>query len=157
MFFSIVGLLSIAISQTIVNINTIPREVTVFLDDIELGDSPINTTIIDTGKHSLRFEKKRFVTSSTEIMIAPSKLLDIQVRLVPLHSVLFMAEDEGLVFEWDESYKWTHKKISFDMQEGTHVLKVFRNRELVDKQRIKITRPQTIGYRLSIDSTYVDH
>lgn len=150
-FVFVLEFLVIANSQTIVNIKTVPLDVTVFLNSIEIGESPINTTRIDTGRHTFRFEKKGFVTSSGEVIIAPAKLLDIDVRLIPLHNIIFKAEDEGLVFEWDDTHKWTHKKIRFEMQEGTHILKVFRDRELVDEQRLKITRPQTIEYRLPVE------
>ena len=155
-FIFILGLLAAAHPQTVVNIKTIQLEVTVFLDSIALGDSPIDTARIDTGRHTFRFEKKGFVTSSGEVIIAAAKQLDIEVRLVPLHPVLFRVEDDGLVFEWDDAHKWTHKNMKFEMQEGTHILKVYRERELVDETHWEINRPQTIDYRVPSDSSNVD-
>ena len=143
-------------AQTVVNIRSVPSEADVFLDSIEIGKTPIDTIKIDTGRHTLKFAKKGFVQSEGELVIAAGKQLDIDVRLVPLHSVFFRTDEEDLVFEWDGKHKWTHSSITFEMQEGIHTLRVFRNRNQVEERLVKNTRPMTMEYALPPDSARMD-
>lgn len=153
---SILILFGTAQSQTVVNIRSVPSEADVFLDSIEIGTTPIDTAKIDTGRHTVRFKKKGYVSSEGEITVASAKLLDMEVRLIPLHPIFFKTEEKGLVFEWDGKHKWTHSSITFEMQDGIHTLRVFRNRTQVEERLVKITRPMTLEYALPPDSARLD-
>tara|TARA_Y100000816_G_scaffold213710_1_gene159068 strand:- start:97 stop:579 length:483 start_codon:yes stop_codon:yes gene_type:complete len=137
---------AVAFSQIKLNINTIPDEVDVYLDDINLGKSPIRNERIIPGAHIFEIKKKGYAPLKYELIVNPSKMVEIDFFLNPVHACKFKTKEEGLVFELNGEHYWDVDNIRLDLEAGNHTLRVFKASELIDEQNIKIDKPETFNY-----------
>ena len=137
---------AVAFSQIKLNINTIPDEVDVYLDDINLGKSPIRNERIIPGAHIFEIKKKGYAPLKYELIVNPSKMVEIDFFLNPVHACKFKTKEEGLVFELNGEHYWDVDNIRLDLEAGDHTLRVFKASELIDEQNIKIDKPETFNY-----------
>ena len=133
-------------SQIKLDINTIPDEVDVYLDDINLGTSPIRNERIIPGAHVFEIKKKGFAPLKYELIVNPSKAVEIDFFLNPVHNCKFKTKEKGLVFELNGEHYWDVDNIRLDLEAGDHTLRVFKASELIDEQNIKIDKPETLNY-----------
>ena len=133
-------------SQIKLDINTIPDEVDVYLDDINLGTSPIRNERIIPGPHVFEIKKKGYAPLKYELIVNPSKAVEIDFFLNPVHSCKFKTKGKGLVFELNGEHYWDVDNIRLDLEAGDHTLRVFKASELIDEQNIKIDKPETFNY-----------
>ena len=137
---------AVAFSQIKLNINTIPDEVDVYLDDINLGKSPIRNERIIPGAHIFEIKKKGYAPLKYELIVNPSKMVEIDFFLNPVHACKFKTKEEGLVFELNGEHYWDVDNIRLDLEAGDHTLRVFKASELIDEQNIKIDKPEPFNY-----------
>ena len=133
-------------SQIKLDINTIPDEVDVYLDDINLGTSPIRNERIIPGAHVFKIKKKGYAPLKYELIVNPSKAVEIDFFLNPVHNCKFKTKEKGLVFELNGKHYWDVDNIRLDLEAGDHTLRVFKASELIDEQNIKIDKPETFNY-----------
>ena len=133
-------------SQIKLDINTIPDEVDVYLDDINLGTSPIRNERIIPGAHVFEIKKKGYAPLKYELIVNPSKAVEIDFFLNPVHNCKFKTKEKGLVFELNGKHYWDVDNIRLDLEAGDHALRVFKASELIDEQNIKIDKPETFNY-----------
>ena len=133
-------------SQIKLDINTIPDEVDVYLDDINLGTSPIRNERIIPGEHVFEIKKKGYAPLKYELIVNPSKAVEIDFFLNPVHNCKFKTKEKGLVFELNGKHYWDVDNIRLDLEAGDHNLRVFKASELIDEQNIKIDKPETFNY-----------
>ena len=138
--------LSLALSQIKLDINTIPDEVDVYLDGVNLGTSPIRNERIIPGDHIFEIKKKGFAPLKYELIVNPSKAVEIDFFLNPVHECKFKTKEKGLVFELNGEHYWDVDNIRLDLEAGDHTLRVFKASELIDEQNIKIDKPETFNY-----------
>jgi len=138
--------LSSIYSQIKLDINTIPDEVDVYLDDINLGTSPIRNERIIPGAHVFEIKKKGYAPLKYEIIVNPSKAVEIDFFLNPVHNCKFKTKEKSLVFELNGEHYWDVDNIRLDLEAGDHTLRVFKASELIDEQNIKIDKPETFNY-----------
>ena len=139
--------LSFALSQIKLDINTIPDEVDVYLDGVNLGTSPIRNERIIPGDHIFEIKKKGFAPLKYELIVNPSKAVEIDFFLNPVHNCKFKTKEKGLVFELNGEHYWDVDNIRLDLEAGDHILRVFKASELIDEQNIKIDKPETFNYK----------
>jgi len=137
---------SLACSQIKLDINTIPDEVDVYLDGVNLGKSPIRNERIIPGDHIFEIKKKGYAPLKYELIVNPSKAVEIDFFLNPVHSCKFKTKEKELVFELNGEHYWDVDNIRLDLEAGDHTLRVFKASELIDEQNIKIDKPETFNY-----------
>ena len=137
---------SILLSQIKLDINTIPKKVDVFLDGMNLGSSPIRNERITPGVHKFEIKKKGYAPLKYELIVNPSKAVEIDFFLNPIHSCKFKTKEKGLVFELNGKHYWDVDNIRLDLEAGDHTLRVFKASELIDEQNIKIDKPEIFNY-----------
>ena len=133
-------------AQIKLDINTIPDQVDVFLDDINLGKSPIRNERIIPGAHVFEIKKKGYAPLRYELIVNPSKAIEIDFFLNPIHNCKFKTKEKGLVFELNGEHYWDVRDIRIDLEAGDHTLRVFKASELIDEQNIRIDKPETFNY-----------
>ena len=136
----------VVFSQIKLDINTIPDQVDVFLDDINLGKSPIRNERIIPGAHVFEIKKKGYAPLRYELIVNPSKAIEIDFFLNPIHNCKFKTKEKGLVFELNGEHYWDVRDIRIDLEAGDHTLRVFKASELIDEQNIRIDKPETFNY-----------
>ena len=134
-------------SQIKLDINTIPDEVDVYLDDVNLGTSPIRNERIIPGPHVFKIKKKGYAPLKYELIVNPSKAVEIDFFLNPVHNCKFKTKEKGLVFELNGEHYWDIDNIRLDLEAGDHTLRVFKASELIDEQNIKIDKPEIFNYK----------
>ena len=138
---------SLACSQIKLDINTIPDEVDVYFDGVNLGKSPIRNERIIPGAHIFEIKKKGYAPLKYELIVNPSKAVEIDFFLNPVHACKFNTKEKGLVFELNGEHYWDIDNIRLDLEAGDHILRVFKASELIDEQNIKIDKPETFNYK----------
>ena len=136
----------VVFAQIKLDINTIPDQVDVFLDDINLGKSPIRNERIIPGAHVFEIKKKGYAPLRYELIVNPSKAIEIDFFLNPIHNCTFKTKEKGLVFELNGEHYWDVRDIRIDLEAGDHTLRVFKASELIDEQNIRIDKPETFNY-----------
>ena len=71
----------VVFAQIKLDINTIPDQVDVYLDDINLGKSPIRNERIIPGAHVFEIKKKGYAPLRYELIVNPSKAIEIDFFL----------------------------------------------------------------------------
>ncbi len=140
--------ISVPIAQIKLDINTIPTEVDVYLDDINIGTSPIRNERIIPGLHVFEIKKKGFAPLKYELIVNPSQAVEIDFFLNPVHKCKFKTKEKGLIFELNGVHYWDVRHIRLDLESGDHLLRVFKTGSLVDEQTIRIDKPETFNYIL---------
>ena len=133
-------------AQIKLDISTIPDEVDVYLDNVNLGKSPIRNERIIPGEHIFEIKKKGYAPLKYELIVNPSKAVEIDFFLNPIHNCKFKTKEKGLVFELNGEHYWDVDNIRLDLEAGDHVLRVFRASKLIDEQNIRIEKPETFNY-----------
>ena len=133
-------------AQISLNINTIPNQVDVFLDGINLGKSPIRNERIIPGPHIFEIKKKGYAPLKYELIVNPSKSIEIDFFLNPVYNCKFKTKEKGLIFELNGEHYWDIRDIRIDLEAGDHTLRVFKASELIDEQNIRIDKPETFNY-----------
>ena len=64
-------------AQIKLDINTIPDEVDIYLNDIKLGKSPIRNERIIPGAHVFEIKKKGYAPLKYDLIVNPSKAVEI--------------------------------------------------------------------------------
>ena len=136
----------VVFAQIKLDINTIPDQVDVYLDDINLGKSPIRNERIIPGAHVFEIKKKGYAPLRYELIVNPSKAIEIDFFLNPIHNCKFKTKEKGLVFELNGEHYWDVRDIRIDLEAGDHTLRVFKASELIDEQNIRIDKPETFNY-----------
>jgi len=134
--------------QIKLDVNTIPTEVDIYLDGINLGSSPIRNERIIPGLHKFEIQKKGYAPLNYELFVNPSKAIEIDFFLNPIHKCKFKTKEKGLIFELNGEHHWDVGLIRLNLEAGDHLLRVFKIRELVDEQIIQIDKPETFNYIL---------
>ena len=148
---SMIHLLFIAIifPQIKLDINTIPNEVDVYLDEVNLGQSPIRNERIIPGQHIFEIKKKGYAPLKYELFVNPSKAVEIDFFLNPVYNCKFKTKEKGLIFELNGEHYWDVNNIRLDLESGDHFLRVFKAGSLVDEQNIRIDKSETFNYLLN--------
>ena len=136
----------VILAQIKLDINTIPDEVDVYLDNVNLGKSPIRNERIIPGEHFFEIKKKGYAPLKYELIVNPSKSVEIDFFLNPIHTCKFKTKEKGLVFELNGEHYWDSDNIRLDLEAGDHALRVFRASKLIDEQNIRIEKPETFNY-----------
>ena len=139
---------SILFCQIKLDINTIPTQVDVLLDGVNLGSSPIRNERIIPGLHKFEINKEGYAPLVYELVVNPSKAIEIDFFLNPIHKCKFKTQEKGLIFELNGKYHWAVDLIRLDLEAGEHQLRVFKTRQLVDEQLLQIDKPETFNYVL---------
>ena len=145
---SILFLISTVFPQIKLDLNTIPNEVDIYLDGISLGSSPIRNERIIPGLHKFEINKEGYAPLIYELFVNPSKAIEIDFFLNPIHKCRFKTKEKGLIFELNGEYHWAVSLIRLELEAGEHLLRVFKIRDLVDEQIIQVDSPQTFNYIL---------
>ena len=138
----------VILAQIKLDINTIPDEVDVYLDNVNLGKSPIRNERIIPGLHKFEINKEGYAPLVYELVVNPSKAIEIDFFLNPIHKCKFKTQEKGLIFELNGKYHWAVDLIRLDLEAGEHQLRVFKTRQLVDEQLLQVDKPETFNYIL---------
>ena len=131
------------------SINTIPENVEVSLDGNILGSTPISGKKISAGGHTFDIQKEGYAPISYDLIVNPSKSVSLDFFMNPVYDVKFKADEVGLIFELNNTHRWTEDLIGMQLEAGDHHLRVYKLGEIIDEQVIVADQPLTFQYYLN--------
>ena len=130
------------------SINTIPEKVEISLDGNILGETPIIGKKISPGEHTFNIQKDGYAPISYGLNVNPSKSISLDFFMNPVYDIKFKTKEVGLIFELNDTHRWTDNTISMQIEAGNHHLRVFKLGEIIDEQVIIADQPLTFQYYL---------
>ena len=130
-------------------INTIPENVEVSLDGNILGSTPISGKKISAGGHTFQIQKEGYAPISYDLSVNPSKSVSLDFFMNPVYDVRFKTDEVGLIFELNNTHRWTEDLIRMQLEAGDHHLRVYKLGEIIDEQVIVADQPLTFQYYLN--------
>ena len=131
------------------SINTIPENVEVSLDGNILGSTPISGKKISAGGHTFQIQKEGYAPISYDLSVNPSKSVSLDFFMNPVYDVRFKTDEVGLIFELNNTHRWTENLIGMQLEAGDHHLRVYKLGEIIDEQVIVADQPLTFQYYLN--------
>ena len=131
------------------SINTIPENVEVSLDGNILGNTPIAGKKISAGGHTFEIQKEGYAPISYDLSVNPSKSVSLDFFMNPVYDVRFKTDEVGLIFELNNTHRWTEDLIRMQLEAGDHHLRVYKLGEIIDEQVIVADQPLTFQYYLN--------
>ena len=131
------------------SINTIPENVEVSLDGNILGSTPISGKKISAGGHTFEIQKEGYAPISYDLSVNPSKSVSLDFFMNPVYDVRFKTDEVGLIFELNNTHRWTENLIGMQLEAGDHHLRVYKLGEIIDEQVIVADQPLTFQYYLN--------
>ena len=131
------------------SINTIPENVEVSLDGNILGSTPIAGKKISAGGHTFEIQKEGYAPISYDLIVNPSKSVSLDFFMNPVYDVKFKTDEVGLIFELNNTHRWTEDLIRMQLEAGDHHLRVYKLGEIIDEQVIVADQPLTFQYYLN--------
>ncbi len=131
------------------SINTIPENVEVSLDGNILGSTPIAGKKISAGGHTFKIQKEGYAPISYDLSVNPSKSVSLDFFMNPVYDVRFKTDEVGLIFELNNTHRWTEDLIRMQLEAGDHHLRVYKLGEIIDEQVIVADQPLTFQYYLN--------
>ena len=131
------------------SINTIPENVEVSLDGNILGSTPIAGKKISAGGHTFQIQKEGYAPISYDLSVNPSKSVSLDFFMNPVYDVRFKTDEVGLIFELNNTHRWTEDLIRMQLEAGDHHLRVYKLGEIIDEQVIVADQPLTFQYYLN--------
>ena len=136
-------------SKVSLSINTIPENVEVSLDGNILGSTPISGKKISAGGHTFEIQKEGYAPISYDLSVNPSKSVSLDFFMNPVYDVKFKTDEVGLIFELNNTHRWTEDLIRMQLEAGDHHLRVYKLGEIIDEQVIVADQPLTFQYYLN--------
>ena len=137
------------IPKVSLSINTIPENVEVSLDGNILGSTPISGKKISAGGHTFEIQKEGYAPISYDLSVNPSKSVSLDFFMNPVYDVRFKTDEVGLIFELNNTHRWTEDLIRMQLEAGDHHLRVYKLGEIIDEQVIVADQPLTFQYYLN--------
>ena len=130
------------------SINTIPEKVEISLDGNILGETPIIGKKISPGEHTFKIQKNGYAPISYGLNVNPSKSISLDFFMNPDYDIKFKTKEVGLIFELNDTHRWTDNTIGMQIEAGNHHLRVYKLGEIIDEQVIIADQPLTFQYYL---------
>lgn len=130
------------------SINTIPEKVEISLDGNILGETPIIGKKISPGEHTFKIQKDGYAPISYGLNVNPSKSISLDFFMNPVYDIKFKTKEVGLIFELNDTHRWTDNTIGMQIEAGNHHLRVYKLGEIIDEQVIIADQPLTFQYYL---------
>ena len=137
------------IPKVSLSINTIPENVEVSLDGNILGSTPISGKKISAGGHTFEIQKEGYAPISYDLSVNPSKSVSLDFFMNPVYDVRFKTDEVGLIFELNNTHRWTENLIGMQLEAGDHHLRVYKLGDIIDEQVIVADQPLTFQYYLN--------
>ena len=131
------------------SINTIPENVEVSIDGNIIGSTPIAGKKISAGGHTFQIQKEGYAPISYDLIVNPSKSVSLDFFMNPVYDVKFKTDEVGLIFELNNTHRWTEDLIGMQLEAGDHHLRVYKLGEIIDEQVIVADQPLTFQYYLN--------
>ena len=139
----------LVIPKVSLSINTIPENVEVSLDGNILGNTPISGKKISSGGHTFEIQKEGYAPISYDLSVNHSKSVSLDFFMNPVYDVRFKTDEVGLIFELNNTHRWTENLIGMQLEAGDHHLRVYKLGEIIDEQIIVADQPITFQYYLN--------
>ena len=140
---------NVATPKVKLSINTIPENVEVSLDGNIIGSTPIAGKKISAGGHTFDIQKEGYAPISYDLIVNPSKSVSLDFFMNPVYDVKFKTDEVGLIFELNNTHRWTENLIGMQLEAGDHHLRVYKLGEIIDEQVIVADQPITFQYYLN--------
>ena len=140
---------NVATPKVKLSINTIPENVEVSLDGNIIGSTPIAGKKISAGGHTFDIQKEGYAPISYDLIVNPSKSVSLDFFMNPVYDVKFKTDEVGLIFELNNTHRWTEDLIRMQLEAGDHHLRVYKLGEIIDEQVIVADQPLTFQYYLN--------
>ena len=131
------------------SINTIPENVEVSIDGNIIGSTPIAGKKISAGGHTFQIQKEGYAPISYDLSVNPSKSVSLDFFMNPVYDVRFKTDEVGLIFELNNTHRWTEDLIRMQLEAGDHHLRVYKLGEIIYEQVIVADQPLTFQYYLN--------
>ena len=138
----------VVVPKVKLSINTIPEKVEISLDGNILGKTPIVGGKISSGGHTFEIQKDGYAPITYELNVNPSKSINLDFFMNPVYKIKFKTNEVGLIFELNDTHRWTENTIAMQLEAGGHHLRVYKLGEIVDEQVIVADQPLTFQYYL---------
>ena len=139
----------VIIPKVRLSINTIPENVEISLDGNIIGNTPIAAKKISAGDHTFEIQKEGYAPISYDLIVNPSKSVSLDFFMNPVYDVRFKTDEVGLIFELNNTHRWTENLIGMQLEAGDHHLRVYKLGEIIDEQVIVADQPLTFQYYLN--------
>jgi len=110
---------------------TDPTGAMIYLDDAYIGTTKESNYVVETGTHTVRFEKSGYFEYETEVVVKENKLSPVNVELIPsggpgpdAGEVDFISHPTTALIYVDDQYIGTTKKSGHDLDAGEHSVKL---------------------------------
>jgi len=133
-----------------------PDEAELYIDGQLKGETPLGILSLSSGEHSFKLLKEGYAPLKKTLDIQSAKKANIEFRMNRLNVLHFKTNEEGLKFVLDDEHEWWDRNIKFHVEMGKHILKVYKNGEIVDEQILNIEWNGQYEYLLS-DTVAVSH
>ena len=140
---------NVATPKVKLSINTIPENVEVSLDGNIIGSTPIAGKKISAGGHTFDIQKEGYAPISYDLIVNPSKSVSLDFFMNPVYDVKFKTDEVGLIFELNNTHRWTENLIGMQLEAGDHHIRVYKLGEIIDEQVIVADQPITFQYYLN--------
>ena len=140
---------NVATPKVRLSINTIPENVEVSLDGNIIGSTHIAGKKISAGGHTFDIQKEGYAPISYDLIVNPSKSVSLDFFMNPVYDVKFKTDEVGLIFELNNTHRWTEDLIRMQLEAGDHHLRVYKLGEIIDEQVIVADQPLTFQYYLN--------
>ena len=127
-----------------------PDEAELYIDGQLRGMTPIGILDLSIGEHEFKLLKENFAPLVKTLDIQPSKRAKVEFRMNRLNVLHFMTEEEGLKFVLDDEHEWLDKKIKLQIENGVHMLSVYKKNVLKDRVILKSDWNTRMEYSLPI-------
>ena len=127
-----------------------PDEAELYIDGQLRGMTPIGILDLSIGAHEFKLLKENFAPLVKTLDIQPSKRAKVEFRMNRLNVLHFMTEEEGLKFVLDDEHEWLDKKIKLQIENGVHMLSVYKKNVLKDRVILKSDWNTRMEYSLPI-------
>lgn len=122
--------------KSTLDVVTTPPKATVFLDDIEIGDTP-HRDLYQIGEHQLRLVKEGYTTLTKTITIKEGVENEVNETLEEGKKYSIISEHEGDPVMVDGEYAGK-TPLDVNLGIGSHVIKVMRD-GVVDEKTVEVT------------------
>jgi hypothetical protein len=108
---------------TLIPENVDANNARVFIDNIEVGNLPLNKHILIEGEHSLRFEKAKFATSTKSVVIKEKDESKLNVSLLSTVKTSIKSDPTGATVYLDGEQIGS-SNLSTELTLGTHSIRL---------------------------------
>lgn len=126
-----------------------PVDATLYIDGYLRGITPLGILDISSGIHTFTLMKEKYAPFIKTLDLQPCKSARIEFRMNPIYTLQFSTQDKGLKFVLDNQHEWTDQKIKLQLEQGKHILKIYKEDQFIEQLELNCIRNSRLKYHLT--------